>query len=68
MNELGFDPILKMPDFETFAGGVMKRKVFLKGDGVDLRYLLRLCFLINRFLLGLAIGLRKYLIRNTINL
>ena len=27
LNELGFDPILKMPDFETFAGGVTKRKV-----------------------------------------
>lgn len=27
LNELGFDPILKMPDFETFASGVTERKV-----------------------------------------
>ena len=27
LKELGFDPILKMPDFETFAHGVKKRKV-----------------------------------------
>jgi hypothetical protein len=27
LKELGFDPILNMPDFETFAAAVGKRKV-----------------------------------------
>lgn len=27
LKELGFDPILKMPDFDTFAATVVKRKV-----------------------------------------
>jgi len=27
LKELGFDPILKMPDFESFAAAVGKRKV-----------------------------------------
>jgi hypothetical protein len=27
LNELGFDPILKMPELETFVEGVKKRKV-----------------------------------------
>jgi hypothetical protein len=27
LKELGFDPILKMPDFDTFAAAVVKRKV-----------------------------------------
>jgi len=35
LNELGFDPILKMPDFETFAAGVKKRKVPIKALLLD---------------------------------
>jgi len=33
LNELGFDPILRMPDFETFRSAVAKRKVRNKGRG-----------------------------------
>jgi hypothetical protein len=31
LKELGFDPILKMPDFESFAATVGKRKVIHRG-------------------------------------
>jgi formamidopyrimidine-DNA glycosylase len=35
LNELGFDPILKMPDFEWFAETVNKRKVPIKALLLD---------------------------------
>jgi formamidopyrimidine-DNA glycosylase len=35
LNELGFDPILKMPEFEWFAGTVVKRKVPIKALLLD---------------------------------
>ena len=33
LNELGFDPILKMPDFDSFAASVGKRKVRRTEEG-----------------------------------
>jgi hypothetical protein len=44
LNELGFDPILNMPDFEVFATGVGKRKVSLLWGDFDDRYPLKLFY------------------------
>ena len=35
LNELGFDPILKMPDLDTFVEAVGKRKVPIKALLLD---------------------------------
>jgi hypothetical protein len=56
LKELGFDPILKMPDFETFANGVVKRKVAINLMQSDDRYQLKLSCWIKVFQLEWEIG------------